>query len=74
VPANASDSIYCELLGQLAVHAGMTGKTGMIVGLYNGEYVHLPLKMVAFRRKVDIGGNLWARVLEATGQPVSMKN
>jgi 6-phosphofructokinase 1 len=52
----------------------MAGKTGMVVGLYNGEYVHLPLKSVAFRRKVDIEGNLWTRVLEATGQPVSMKN
>ena len=74
VPANASDSIYCELLGQLAVHAGMAGKTGMVVGLFNGEYVHLPLKTVAFRRKVDTKGNLWMRVLEATGQPVLMKN
>ncbi|MBW2558458.1 MAG: ATP-dependent 6-phosphofructokinase [Deltaproteobacteria bacterium] len=74
VSANASDSIYCELLGQLAVHAGMAGKTGMVVGLFNGEYVHLPLKTVAFRRKVDTGGNLWMRVLEATGQPVLMKN
>ncbi|MEA2014852.1 MAG: ATP-dependent 6-phosphofructokinase [Thermodesulfobacteriota bacterium] len=74
VPANASDSIYCELLGQLAVHAGVAGKTGMVIGLYNGEYVHLPFKSVAFRRKVDTNGNLWMRVLEATGQPVSMKN
>lgn len=74
VPANASDSIYCELLGQLAVHAGMAGKTGMVVGLYNGEYVHLPIEAVMFRRKVDIRGNLWMRVLEATGQPVSMRN
>ena len=74
VPSNASDSIYCELLGQLAVHAGMAGKTGMVVGLYNGEYVHLPFESVSFRRKVDTGGNLWMRVLEATGQPVSMKN
>ena len=74
VPANASDSVYCELLGQFAMHAGMAGKTGMVVGLFNGEYVHLPLKSVAFRRKVDTEGNLWMRVLEATGQPVSMKN
>ncbi len=74
VPANASDSIYCELLGQFAVHAGMAGRTGMVVGLYNGEYVHLPLKAVASRRKVNTEGNLWMRVLEATGQPVSMKN
>ena len=74
VPANASDSIYCELLGQLAMHAGMAGKTGMVVGLFNGEYVHLPIQSVAFRRKVDPEGNMWMRVLEATGQPVSMKN
>lgn len=74
VPANASDSIYCMLLGQYAVHAGMAGKTGMILGLYNGEYVHLPINTVTSRKKVDPRGNLWMRVLEATGQPPAMKN
>ncbi len=74
VPANASDSIYCELLGQFAVHAGMAGKTDLVVGLFKGEYVHLPLKSVASRKKVNTKGNLWMRVLEATGQPASMKN
>ena len=74
VSANASDSIYCELLGQFAVHAGMAGKTDLVVGLFKGEYVHLPLKSVASRKKVNTKGNLWMRVLEATGQPASMKN
>ncbi len=74
VPANASDSIYCTLLGQYAVHAGMAGKTGMVVGLFNNEYVHLPLESVTSRKKVNIRGNLWMRTLEATGQPRSMKN
>ncbi|TFG90471.1 MAG: ATP-dependent 6-phosphofructokinase [Syntrophobacterales bacterium] len=74
VPANASDSIYCELLGQFAVHAGMAGKTDLVVGLFKGEYIHLPLKSVASRKKVNTKGNLWMRVLEATGQPASMKN
>ncbi|MBW2560449.1 MAG: ATP-dependent 6-phosphofructokinase [Deltaproteobacteria bacterium] len=74
VPANASDSIYCELLGQFAVHAGMAGKTDLVVGLFKGEYVHLPLKLVASRKKVNTKGNLWMRVLEATGQPALMKN
>jgi 6-phosphofructokinase 1 len=74
VPANASDSMYCGALGQYAVHAGMAGKTGMLVGLMKDEYVHLPLKMVASGTKVDPGGNVWMRVLEATGQPPSMKN
>ncbi len=74
VPATAGDSIYCGALGQYAVHAGMAGKTGMLVGLMKDEYVHLPLKMVTSGKRVDPTGNLWLRVLEATGQPASMKN
>ncbi len=74
VPANASDSMYCGALGQYAVHAGMAGKTGMLIGLMKDEYVHLPLSMVASGTQVDPGGNVWMRVLEATGQPPLMKN
>lgn len=74
VPANASDSMYCGALGQYAVHAGMAGKTGMLVGLMKDEYVHIPLKMVTSGTKVDTGGNIWMRVLETTGQPPVMKN
>jgi 6-phosphofructokinase 1 len=74
VPAAASDSIYCGALGQYAVHAGMAGKTGMLVGLMKDEYVHLPLKMVASGEKVNPQGNIWMRVLESTGQPPVMKN
>jgi 6-phosphofructokinase 1 len=74
VPANASDSMYCGALGQYAVHAGMAGKTGMLVGLMKDEYVHIPLKVISSGTMVDPGGNIWMRVLEATGQPPSMKN
>ena len=74
VPANASDSMYCGALGQYAVHAGMAGKTGMLVGLMKDEYVHLPLTMVSSGTRVDTGGNVWMRVLETTGQPPLMKN
>jgi 6-phosphofructokinase 1 len=74
VPANASDSIYCGALGQYAVHAGMAGKTGMLVGLMKDEYVHLPLRTVTSGKRVDPTGNLWLRVLESTGQPPSLKN
>jgi len=69
VPANASDSMYCGALGQYAVHAGMAGKTGMLVGLMKDEYVHIPLTIIGSGAKVDIGGNVWLRVLETTGQP-----
>jgi 6-phosphofructokinase 1 len=75
VPANASDSILCGVLAQYAVHAGMAGKTGMLVGLVNDTYVHLPFRAVADQRKmIDTRGNIWTLVLESTGQPPSMKN
>jgi 6-phosphofructokinase 1 len=74
VRANASDSIYCSALGQYAAHAGMAGKTGMLVGLFRGEYVHLPLKVVTSGKTVDPCGNIWMRVIESTGQPLSMTN
>ncbi len=75
VPANASDSILCGVLGQYAVHAGMAGKTGMLVGLVNDVFVHLPFQAVSSMRKtIDPSGNMWMQVLESTGQPFSMKN
>ncbi len=74
VPANASDSIYCSSLGQYAVHAAMAGKTGLLVALLKDEYVHLPLNAAVSRRKIDPQGDLWLRVLEATGQPPVMKD
>ncbi len=74
VPANASDGIYCNSLGQYAVHAGMAGKTGLLVALMKDEYVHLPLNSVASNRKIDPHDDIWLRVLEATGQPSCMTN
>ncbi|ESP62673.1 Pyrophosphate--fructose 6-phosphate 1-phosphotransferase, alpha subunit [Smithella sp. ME-1] len=74
VPANASDSIYCNSLGQYAVHAAMSGKTGILVALMKDEYVHLPLNAVGSNRKIDSQNNIWLRALETTGQPASMKN
>jgi 6-phosphofructokinase 1 len=73
VPANASDSIYCSSLGQYSVHAGMAGKTGLLVALRKDEYVHLPLSAAISGRQIDPEGNVWLRVLEKTGQPAKMK-
>jgi 6-phosphofructokinase 1 len=52
----------------------MAGKTGMLVGLFRGEYVHLPLKVVTSGKTVDPCGNIWMRVIESTGQPLLMSN
>ena len=75
VPANSNDRIYCGFLGQHAVHAAMTGKTGMVVSKLQDRYLYLPLDLVtAKRRKLNISSNYWRSVLESTGQPQSMTN
>ena len=74
-PANPGDSIYCERLGNAAVHAAMAGKTKLIIGLVNNEFVHLPIKSVISQRShVDPDGNLWRDTLDATHQPGLMVN
>jgi 6-phosphofructokinase 1 len=74
-PANANDSKFCNLLAQNAVHAAVAGKTDFVVGYWNYEFTLIPIPMaVAKRKKIDVEGELWWNVLEATGQPISMKN
>ena len=74
LPANANDSVFCGFLGRNAVHAGMAGKTKMLVGLCNNHFVHIPMAATAGKRKhVETDGDMWTSVLETTGQP-SLKN
>jgi 6-phosphofructokinase 1 len=74
LPANANDSVFCGFLGRDAVHAGMAGKTKMIVSHWNNCFVHVPMRLSAGKRKhVTPNGKLWRTVLEATGQG-SLKN
>ena len=74
-PANPSDSIYCERLGNAAAHAAMAGKTRLIIGLVNNEFVHLPIKaVISHRNHVDPESNLWRDTLDATHQPALMVN
>ena len=74
-PANPADSIYCERLGNAAAHAAMSGKTKLIIGLVNNEFVHLPIKTVISQRShVDPESSLWRDALDATHQPAMMVN
>lgn len=74
LPANANDSVFCGFLGRNAVHAGMAGKTKVVIGRWNEHFVHIPMQATTIKRKqVAPEGDLWAAVLEATGQ-VSLKN
>jgi 6-phosphofructokinase 1 len=70
LPANYNDRIYCGFLGQNAVHAGMAGKSGLIISRWRSHYVHIPIKAAVGRHKeVDLDSPLWRSVLESTGQP-----
>ena len=73
VPANARDSAFCLLLGHYAVHAGMSGRTDMVVGFWNSQFTHVPISLaVSERKKIDPEGPLWSVVLASTGQPRDM--
>ena len=67
------DSVYCERLGNNAVHAAMAGKTRTLIGLVNNKFVHLPIEQIVSERKyVNPESSLWRDALDATGQPTTM--
>ena len=69
VPADSFDSAFCLMLGQYAVHAGMTGRTNMVVGFWNENFTHVPIAVATLKRKkIDPNGPLWQTVLMTTGQ------
>ncbi|MGM0597302.1 MAG: ATP-dependent 6-phosphofructokinase [Myxococcota bacterium] len=64
------DAVFCNQLGQNAVHAAMAGKTGLIIGLWKESFTHIPLEAAVSRRKtVDTDGSFWGSVLQMSGQP-----
>ncbi|MCX6912819.1 MAG: ATP-dependent 6-phosphofructokinase [Verrucomicrobia bacterium] len=69
-PANAEDSILCDLFARHAVHAAMAGKTGLVIGYLHDRFIHVPIEMLASRKKsMDPVGFAWSAVLATTGQP-----
>jgi 6-phosphofructokinase 1 len=74
VPANGHDSAFCLLLGHNAVHAGMAGRTDLVVGTWKAEFTHLPIPLaVRARKKLDPRGWIWSSVLASTGQPADLR-
>ncbi|MFI3258228.1 MAG: 6-phosphofructokinase, partial [Spirochaetales bacterium] len=71
----ATDSLYCERLGNNAAHAAMAGKTKLLIGLLHNKYIHIPTGLATQQRnKVNPEGSMWRDVIDATGQPILMKN
>lgn len=74
-PPTPNDSVFCLQLAQMAVHAGMSGKTDIVIGYYNSEFIHLPIDIAISKRKqIDPESELWLSILETTGQPISFLN
>ncbi len=74
IPANANDSKFCLQLALKAVHAAMAGKTDFVVGYWNSYYTLLPIEEATKeRKKINIEGEFWYNIIEATGQPMKMK-
>ena len=68
-PANANDSVLCDLFARNAVHAAMAGKTGMVVGYLHNQFIHVPIELLTSRKKtVDVKGIGWNATLATTGQ------
>ena len=70
MPANPHDSAFCLILGHNAVHAGLAGRTSMVVANWRGEFTHVPIAAaVSQRKQIDPRGKLWTGVVSTTGQP-----
>jgi 6-phosphofructokinase 1 len=69
LPANARDANFCLRLGHAAVHAGMAGKTDVVIGSWRRRLTHVPIPLAgSSRKKIDTDGYLWQTVLSVTGQ------
>ena len=69
VSANAADAVFCYLLAEYAVHAGMSGKTNLVIGYWNNFFTHVPIHLATKeRRMVDLDSALWRGVVTATQQ------
>jgi len=73
VPAIASDAIFCYQLAAHAAHAGMSGKTNLVIGHWNNFFTHVPINLAtSARRMIDLDGVLWKGVLSTTQQGTNL--
>lgn len=69
-PPDAEDAMLCDLYARHAVHAAMAGRTGIVIGLINDTFVHVPIALLPSRKKqLDQDDSQWRAVLACTGQP-----
>jgi len=71
VRANCEDALLCDQLARNAVHAGMAGKTDVLIGYWYDVPIHVPIMLaVSEKKQMSPESELWRATLAATGQPV----
>jgi 6-phosphofructokinase 1 len=66
-PVNAEDAVLCDRLARHAVHAAMAGLTGLVVSFLHGQFVHVPIDLIAAgSKRLDLEGELYRAVLSST--------
>lgn len=72
--ADSNDAAFCLMLGQNAVHAGMSGRTNMVIGYWNQNFTNVPIELAILKRKkVNPDDHLWQTVLATTGQARNLR-
>jgi 6-phosphofructokinase 1 len=72
--ATPNDSVFCLQLAQHAVHAAMSGRTAMVVGIWKNTFTHVPMATAIKQKKqIDPRSSIWLSVLQATNQPGCMR-
>jgi len=68
-PANPEDALLCDRLARHAVHAAMSGRTGLVVSFLHGQFVHVPIELITQgSKRVDLSGELY-RALQSSISP-----
>jgi 6-phosphofructokinase 1 len=68
-PANTQDALICDFMGRHAVHAAMSGRTGLLISFLHGHFVHVPINLLAGgSKRLELNGELWHAVLSSTRQ------
>jgi 6-phosphofructokinase 1 len=71
VSAQCEDALLCDQMARNAAHAGMSGRTEMLIGYRYDVFIHVPIPLVTSQKKtMSPESDLWRSVLAATGQPV----
>jgi len=70
IPANAWDRILSDRMARNAVHAGMAGKTDVMIGSRHSSLVQVPIPTVVKEKaRMELDSEFWTAVLDTTGQP-----